>query len=300
MPAYQQGSEIAAVTAAGVSPRFYEGDDELRPDERELAGLLDERVRALYLIHYLGFPQDAPRWRRWCHERGLMLIEDAAQSWLAQHELGPVGSFGDLAIFCLYKMVGLWSGGAAVSTTHLSPAVDAPRAGLRDLARAHAAWVEQHRDIRGIAGKRVPPTPEIDPEDEFTLGDPDAPPTRAATFAIPRLAVPAVAERRRANYRRLLAELGDLVPPPFDRLPDGASPLQLPVRTPDKARTLAVLAHHGVEGAKAWPVGHPSLSATHFPRAEVRRRSTVGLPVHHGLGERELVRVIAAARAALG
>ena len=65
----------------------------------------------MYLIHYLGFPQDAPGWLRWCRERGLLLIEDAAQAWLASVGGRPLGSFGDMAIFSFYKAVGVPEGG---------------------------------------------------------------------------------------------------------------------------------------------------------------------------------------------
>jgi dTDP-4-amino-4,6-dideoxygalactose transaminase len=104
VPAYHHGSEIEALVRAGLTCRFYEASEGLAPDERELEALLGPRTRALHLIHYLGFPQEATRWRAWCEERGLFLIEDAAQAWLGSLEGRPLGSFGDIAIFCLYKL----------------------------------------------------------------------------------------------------------------------------------------------------------------------------------------------------
>ena len=64
VPAYHCGTEIEALVRAGVNCRFYAGSELLEPDEQELEALLDESVVALYLIHYLGFPQDVRRWRR--------------------------------------------------------------------------------------------------------------------------------------------------------------------------------------------------------------------------------------------
>ena len=66
VPAYHHGSEIEAFVRAGLTCRFYEATEALAPDERELEALLGLRTRALHLIHYLGFAQDAPRWRGWC------------------------------------------------------------------------------------------------------------------------------------------------------------------------------------------------------------------------------------------
>src|SRR5215216_1209594 len=115
VPAYHHGSEVEALTRAGLTASFYGGSDALEPIESELDGLVEPRTRALLLIHYLGFPQDLARWRRWCDERGMFLIEDAAQAWLARDDDRPVGSVGDLAMFCLYKTYGLPDGAALVS-----------------------------------------------------------------------------------------------------------------------------------------------------------------------------------------
>jgi dTDP-4-amino-4,6-dideoxygalactose transaminase len=80
VPAYHHGSEVEALVRAGLAVRFYEARESLAPDPGELDGMLGPRTRALHLIHYLGFPQDARCWRHWCDERGLLLIEDAAQA----------------------------------------------------------------------------------------------------------------------------------------------------------------------------------------------------------------------------
>jgi dTDP-4-amino-4,6-dideoxygalactose transaminase len=101
VPAYHHGSEVEALLRVGLECRFYGTDERLEPHEEELERLFKNGVRALHLTHYLGFPQDAPRWRRWCDERGLLLIEDAAQAWLASWDGRSVGSLGDLAMFCL-------------------------------------------------------------------------------------------------------------------------------------------------------------------------------------------------------
>jgi dTDP-4-amino-4,6-dideoxygalactose transaminase len=116
MPAYHHGSEVEAATRAGLACSFYEGDERLEPDVDELEGLLEPGVRALHITHYLGFPQDVARWRAWCDEHGLLLIEDAAQAWLARDAEGrPLGRLGDLAVFCLYKTFGVPDGAALVT-----------------------------------------------------------------------------------------------------------------------------------------------------------------------------------------
>ena len=92
-PAYHHGAEIEALRQAGIVCRWYDAHGNLEPDEDELDALMSERVRSLYLVHYLGFPQDAARWRRWCDDRGLLLIEDATQAWLSVRD-GASGRLG--------------------------------------------------------------------------------------------------------------------------------------------------------------------------------------------------------------
>jgi len=98
VPAYHSGAEVTALVAAGIACRFYDGTELLEPDEAELAGLAGPRTRALYLTHFLGFPQDAARWRRWCGERGLLLLEDAAHAWLAEADGGLVVPIAGLPV----------------------------------------------------------------------------------------------------------------------------------------------------------------------------------------------------------
>ena len=64
VPAYHHGSDVEARVRAGLTPRWHGGTATLEPDADELDALLSPRTRALYLVHYLGFPQDAARWRR--------------------------------------------------------------------------------------------------------------------------------------------------------------------------------------------------------------------------------------------
>jgi CelD/BcsL family acetyltransferase involved in cellulose biosynthesis len=141
VPAWPGGREVETLLVAGIVPRFYEGRPNLEPDADELEALLGPRVRALYLIHHLGFPQDAPGWLSWCRTHGLLLLEDAAQGWLGSIGDRPLGSFGDLAIFCPSSTVGLPATGALVSSRPPDAPVGAPATGLAGLGRRQVAWL---------------------------------------------------------------------------------------------------------------------------------------------------------------
>lgn len=291
-PAYNHGSEIEAVIRLGVEPVFYAGDDRLAPDECELERLMTPRVRALSLIHYLGFPQDAARWRQWCDARGLLLIEDCAQSWLAEVGGVPVGSHGDLAMFCLYKTFGLPDGAALVSRRDPPPAPRRGPLGLTTLVKRHAAWLATRSSLAAELMNRVQREGPYDPVADFALGAADEGATGATWRVLARVSDRTAAAKRRENYRYLLRGLAGLALPPFDEVPAGASPFLFPLDTDDPAGTLRRLRRRGVVGAAFWTAYHGAIPKHRFPALSARRARTVALPVHQELTVADLDRII--------
>jgi dTDP-4-amino-4,6-dideoxygalactose transaminase len=299
-PAFHHGSEIEALAGAGIALRFYDAHPGLAPDPDELEGLLTPRTRALYVIHLWGFPQDEPRWREWCDERGLLLIEDGAHAFLATGAGGePVGGRGDLSIFCAYKTFGLPDGGLAWCRAPVEPPPAEARSGLARLERSHRNWLAQR--IRPLARLRASSRwaheQVEDPAVDFAVGEPE-PPSRATAFLLPRIARPVAAARRRANFRRLEAELGELRSPAFPPLPEGASPAGFPIETDAKEHVLEQLAERHVIDGRMWMTPHPALPVERFPGAARLRARLVALPVHQELRPGDLDRIAAAARAA--
>ncbi len=291
VPAYHHGSEVAALVRAGLVCRFYEATETLEPDADELEALRGSRTRALYLIHYLGVPQASRRWRAWADARELLLLEDAAPAWLATRDGLPVGSLGDLAIFCLYKTVGLPDGGAVVVRGANVPAPRGRHSGLAAVARRHAAWLAARS---AILTKRTDGR-AYDARADMALGDVSLPPS-AGMFLLRRLLRPDPAALRRAHYATLAEGLMERAAPGFQRISEGASPFGFPLRVPDKARTLAALARRGVRGIDFWTAPHPLLDVRRYPGAAARRAETVLLPVHQELSPAEVERIAQAAR----
>ena len=297
-PSYHHGSEIEVFARLGLECRFYGLTEDLEPDQAGLEALLAPNVRALQLIHYLGYPQDVLRWRRWCDEHGLLLIEDAAMAWLAETKAGPVGSHGDLAIFCLYKTYGLPDGGALIARTPPEAPAAEGRTAAKEVAGRHLAWLLQHVPLAaaGPSGDPKAAAEAYDPEEDFALGDPSDVPAATTLRLLPRVADVTAAAARRANASILLEGLSDRVPPPFDRLPEGASPFAFPIHTADKQALLERLDRNGISALDFWSVAHPSLPPDAFPEANARRATTIGLPVHQELDLSDLERIISAVR----
>jgi dTDP-4-amino-4,6-dideoxygalactose transaminase len=229
----------------------------------------------------------------WCDERDLLLFEDAAQSWLARSEGVPVGSSGDLAVFCLYKTLPIPDGAALVC----DPAPPLPErkelgvmAWARDVMEQSPAIKRVGRRLRRGAGARV--------HDEFALGPPDLAPAWVSSRMLPRLVETSIPARRTANYEWLAGELESFVHPPFDTLPAGSSPMLLPLtlEAEQKRDVLDRLEAHDIEGVDFWSMPHPTLPVADFPRSAELRDTVVGVPVHQGLSADDRSRIVRAVR----
>lgn len=288
-PAYHHGAEVESILASGATPVFYGGNEGLEPDPEELEGLLSPRVRALHVIHYLGFGQDAERWRAWCSERDLLLIEDGAQAWLSERDGRPLGSAGDMAIFCVYKSVGVPDGGALVCSPAAGVDRAKPSSGLLKAIKLGVRWAA----ARGLVPRRVVirEPGEFDLAKEFALGDVSSPPSRATMALLSRFDFESARARRRHNYSRLLDRLGASVPQPFGSLPPGVSPWVFPIRSGSRDEALDALRAAGLDALNFWSAPHPLLDADRFPAIAERRATTLGLPVHQGLRDRDIDRI---------
>jgi dTDP-4-amino-4,6-dideoxygalactose transaminase len=300
-PAYHHGSEIEVLVRSGATCRFYDCRGTFEPDEEELERLLGPSVRALYLIHQLGFAQDSTRWRRWCDERGLLLIEDGAQAWLSARDGRPVGTDADLALFCLYKAFGVADGGAVSSRAFAGPPPDDDGMGARGAAGRLADWAGQ-RSRLGAAlfrRRRHPPKEDERPEVDFALTAVDERATRVTRALLSRAVDTDAPARRRANFARLADRLGELISPAFAAMPPESSPLAFPIEVPEKRALVDRLARLGVMDTRMWTVPHPVMDARSYPDAAALRTRLVGLPVHHELRSADVERIADAVTTAL-
>jgi hypothetical protein len=301
-PAYHHGSEIEALRRRGLTCRFYDVDSTLSPAGPEVDALVGARTRAFLLIHYFGFPQEIERWRTWCDERGLLLLEDVAQGFLATRNGRPLGSFGDLSIFCPYKTIGI----PRLGLLHLtgvaprSQPIESSGFAFSEIARlgtktalARSAWLGSvGRWLERRGGRHVD-------ADDQALGEP-AGASLGSRILLGRLDIRTVALVRRSNYGDLLEDLGPLVLPALREVPSGATPLIFPIVSHESSRLIARLRSRGILASKFWQHPHPTLAVDQYPVARGLREKLVALPVHQLLEERDLAHIATVARNAAG
>jgi peroxiredoxin/dTDP-4-amino-4,6-dideoxygalactose transaminase len=301
VPAYNHGSELTVLETLGIAPRFYDATDDLEPDPDELESLLGPKTRALYLIHHLGFGLDAARWRTWCDERGLLLIEDVAMAWLAERDGRPLGSLGDIAIFSPWKTFGLADGGAVLTR---GLAIDQPplRRGVlpKRLLEGFARGAAHRQGWIADAGRRRGGDRADVAEVEWGLGDVLSGPYASSLALLRRSITVDAAAARRANHGRLLDALGQFVPTPFDRVADGTCPFGFPLDVPNRAAFAAAMRTERIDVVNLWSEAHPLVPVDRYPAAAARRAATVLLPVHQGLTTDDIDRIAATTLRTIG
>lgn len=106
------------VSHSGAVPVFVDCDPhtwEIDPTAIEAA--ITPRTRAVIGVHLYGMPFDVDAVKEICKERGLFLLEDAAQAQGAKYKGTPVGGFGEMACFSFYPGKNLGACGEAGGIT---------------------------------------------------------------------------------------------------------------------------------------------------------------------------------------
>lgn len=111
MPSFTFVSTANAVVLRGAVPVFVDIDPEtLNIDPDAAASAVTSRTRAIFAVHYAGFPADMDALARIARAHDLMLVEDAAQALGSRYKGRPAGSLGDLAAFSFHETKNVISG----------------------------------------------------------------------------------------------------------------------------------------------------------------------------------------------
>ncbi len=315
MPAYFHGVEVDALRAAGVHLVWVRVDRRMQLDLADARAKCTPRTRAIYAIHYAGFPQDLDGLSDLCRERGLFLLEDCALSLLSSHRGRWLGTVGDAAIFCLYKTLPVPNGGALVvkdrdlaflSASHaptlLTTASHAASQLMANLELRAGAWTTPLRTglreaARWMARQRGAVRVSTGTQ-RFEVGNADLGMSALSDQIIRGLDLAAIVQRRRRNYQRLAAAFEGSS---FNRdLSDGVCPLFVPLETLDKSRVLARLLARGISAIDFWRTPHPHGPALGtFPEVDALRETVLELPCHQDLEDEDIDRMIVEVRAAV-
>jgi len=301
VPDYHHGNEVAALRAARVKVEFYPIRRDFGPDLDALDHQCRSGIGALFVIHYLGWPQPLDPLEALCRKHGLLLIEDCALSLLSEDGGVPLGSRGDYGIYCLYKTLPLPNGGVLVQNNRQLPRLERPR--QRPCSRAAVVgrsaelmleWLRGSADPIGrvlcgakrtagralsALGVRREPVGDTG----FSVADADLAMSSMCHMLLQKLDYEAIRSRRRANFEQLRRALDGRVTLPRSDLPGGMCPLFLPLLVSDKEAASRELTRRGVGNVQFWNRGDAEADARMTPDVRWLRRHVLEIPIHQGL-----------------
>jgi len=281
---------LNAIIHAGATAMFVDVSDDFMIPADAVAAAIAGATRVVMPVHLYGLPADMPAITRVADDRGVAIVEDAAQAHGAAVDGRRVGSFG-IGCFSLYATKNVAAGEGGLVTTD-----------DRDLA--DRARVLRNQGMRG-------PYDYAEPGHNYRLTE------LQAALAIPQLETLDARNAARRRHAALLSEgldgIAGLVLP---TVPPGREPVwhQYTVRVTSSARldrdALArALAEAGIETGVYYPRvlfdhdcyrQHPLVRTADVPRARRMANEVLSLPVHDRLGDEELARIVAAVRHRLG
>jgi len=307
VPDYNSGNEVLAMRAAGVTIHYFP----VGPDGQIDPAVVDHFCEkhhpdVLYVIHYLGWPQ--PMWElaRLCRERGMLLVEDCALALLSELDGRPLGSFGDWAVYCLYKTLPVPNGAILVQNTtrvealeHLTlhgasvasaagrttellvqrirSRLDGVGAVLQDAKRALAR-------VAGRVGFTRSPVGDIG----FTLADVDLAMSAISAHLLRRLDFEAIRRTRALNFERLADRLEGHASTLRHELRSGVCPLFFPLLVPDKPAAAQALRQRGIEALEFWNEGTGAPDCGTSQTTRFLRAHVLGLPLHQDLSSQHM------------
>lgn len=278
---------LNAILEAGATATFADiREEDFNLDPTSARERITSRTKVLAPVHLYGQMADMQPIEALAADRGLRILEDAAQSHGATYQGRAAGSYG-LGTFSLYATKNLTTGEGGLIVTDDADLADRLRVLRNQGMRARYEYE--------VAGHN------------YRLTD------LQAAVGIPQLGrYASIVEARRRNAARLTEGLADA--------PGIVVPRQLPGREHvwhqytirvteearvDRAEFVERLTEHGIGSGAYYPRlvtdydayrRHPRVSVADTPVAARIAREVVSLPVHHHLADDELDAVISAVR----
>ncbi len=111
MPSFTFVSTANAVALRGATPVFVDiCPDTFNIDPAAAAGAVTDATKAIFAVHYAGYPADIEPLQQLAQQHGLRLVEDAAQALGSTYDGRLCGSLGDMATFSFHETKNIISG----------------------------------------------------------------------------------------------------------------------------------------------------------------------------------------------
>lgn len=301
VPDYHMGNEVRAIRAAGAQIVWYPVSRHWDIDMERLRRLCRQHgPSVLFVIQYAGWPHPMEQLTRLCAERDMVLVEDCALALFSGHGGRPLGSFGDYAIFCLYKTLPLPDGGLLVQNRHVFPrllgmplrpsgrmfvAGRVAELALERIRSRHPSAGRRLADAKAAIGRllnvlRVERVPVGDTG--FNAAHVDIGMAALSRAIAARCEGDRIRQHRRENFlalRHAFIEEATV----RSHLPPGMCPLFFPLLVSHKRDAARALWRRGVMATELWNEGDESVREHEGEDARFLRRHVLELPIHQDI-----------------
>lgn len=293
LPTVSFVSAANAVAAHGARPVFCDVDPRtLNPSVEHVAAALTPATKAVLLLHYGGYPGQVAEIAELCRERGVKLVEDAANAQASKAGGRHAGTFGDIGVWSFdhAKIAVSVDGGMLYAR---DPEVTARAAkvayfgmeqssGYNEALRSHTRWWDF--EVSSFSQRSIM-------NDVF-----------AAVGLVQLRRLPEFLARRREVvefYDRELADVPGLVlPPPLPAGHEGSHYLYWVQVDADRRDGLArQLYDRGIYTTFRYPALHKVKaygSTAELPGADLAAATTLCLPLHQALSDADVEHVVTA------
>lgn len=136
-------ASATAVARIGAVPVFVDIDPEtINLDPQKVADHIDDRTRAIVVVHFAGHPADLDRLTELCDQHGLVMIEDCAHAHGAEWHERRVGSFGSFGSFSFQASKNMTAGEGGILITNDAELAERARSISNQGRRTGGAWYE--------------------------------------------------------------------------------------------------------------------------------------------------------------
>lgn len=97
-------ASASCIRVLGAKPVFVDVGDDYNIDPSLIAAAITPKTKAIIPVHLTGRPCDMEPILAIAKEKGIAVVEDAAQAVLAEYQNQPVGSFGIVGCFSLHPL----------------------------------------------------------------------------------------------------------------------------------------------------------------------------------------------------
>jgi dTDP-4-amino-4,6-dideoxygalactose transaminase len=139
-------ASATAILRIGAVPVFVDIDPgTINLDPNKMAEHINNRTRAVVVVHFAGHPADLDQLRELCDRHRLVMIEDCAHAHGAEWHEQRVGSFGSFGSFSFQASKNMTAGEGGILITNDAELAERARSISNQGRRTGGAWYEHER-----------------------------------------------------------------------------------------------------------------------------------------------------------